>query len=56
MKINTKDESAQTNGFVSSLGVFRNNLAMINRHNVEADQGLHSYTMKINQFADIVRN
>ncbi|CAF1018450.1 unnamed protein product [Rotaria sp. Silwood1] len=33
--------------------VFKDNLAMINRHNREADMGLHSYTLKINQFADM---
>lgn len=37
-----------------SLGVFKNNLAMINRHNHEADMGLHSYTLKMNQFGDMV--
>ncbi|CAF0984938.1 unnamed protein product [Rotaria sordida] len=33
--------------------VFTDNLAMIDRHNHEADIGLHSYTLKINQFADM---
>ncbi len=27
---------------------------MINQHNLEADLGLHTYTLKINQFADMV--
>ena len=44
-------------GFYSfSLGVFKENFAMIHRHNLEADLGLHSYTLKINQFADMVRH
>ncbi len=38
-----------------SLSVFKDNLAMINQHNHEADIGLHSYTLKINQFADMVQ-
>jgi hypothetical protein len=37
-----------------SLGVFKDNFAMINRHNLETDMGLHSYTLKINQFGDMV--
>ena len=36
------------------LGVFNDNAAMIDRHNAEADKGLHSYRLKINQFADMV--
>ncbi|CAF0775076.1 unnamed protein product [Adineta steineri] len=35
------------------LSVFKNNVDMINRHNFEADLGLHSYTLKINQFGDM---
>lgn len=27
---------------------------MINQHNREADMGVHSYTLKVNQFADMV--
>jgi hypothetical protein len=38
-----------------SLTVFKKNVAMINGHNLEADLGLHSYTLKINQFADMVQ-
>ena len=34
--------------------IFDDNVAMINKHNFEADLGLHSYTLKINQFADMV--
>ncbi|CAF2451935.1 unnamed protein product [Rotaria sp. Silwood2] len=33
--------------------VFKDNVAMINRHNLDADLGLHTYTLKINQFADM---
>jgi hypothetical protein len=35
--------------------VFEDNVAKINRHNLETDLGLHTYTLKINKFADIVR-
>jgi hypothetical protein len=38
-----------------SLTVFKKNVAMINGHNLEADLGLHSYTLKINKFADMVQ-
>ncbi|CAF3466830.1 unnamed protein product [Rotaria sp. Silwood1] len=33
--------------------IFKDNVVMINRHNLEADLGLHTYTLKINQFADM---
>ena len=35
--------------------IFENNVAKINRHNLEADIGLYTYTLKVNQFADMVR-
>lgn len=38
----------------SSLGVFKKNVAFIDQHNLEADMGLHSYKLKVNQFADMV--
>ncbi|CAF0999009.1 unnamed protein product [Rotaria sordida] len=34
-------------------GVFENNVAKINQHNLETDLGLHTYTLKINKFADM---
>ena len=34
--------------------VFEDNVVKINRHNLEADIGLHSYTLKVNKFADMV--
>ncbi len=39
---------------LSSRAVFDDKVAMINRHNLEADLGLHSYTVKINQFANML--
>jgi hypothetical protein len=39
---------------LSSRAVFDDKVAMINRHNLEADLGLHSYTLKVNHFADMV--
>jgi hypothetical protein len=41
--------------FVYSRTVFDDNVIMINQHNLEADFGLHSYTLKVNQFADMVQ-
>ena len=34
--------------------IFDENVSKINRHNLEADFGLHTYTLKINKFADMV--
>ena len=34
--------------------IFNDRVTMINRHNHDANLGLHSYTLKINQFADMV--
>ncbi|CAF4247773.1 unnamed protein product, partial [Rotaria socialis] len=33
--------------------IFDGRLAMINQHNFEANLGLHTYTLTINQFADM---
>eukprot|EP01147_Barroeca_monosierra_P001608 gene1608-4745_t len=33
--------------------IFADNLAFISRHNAEAARGLHTYTVGINQFADL---
>ena len=33
--------------------IFNQNLQHIEKHNAEAEQGLHSYTLGINQFADM---
>lgn len=35
--------------------IWEENVRMIQKHNLEADLGLHTFTMKVNQFADIVR-
>ena len=34
--------------------IFAANLKLINKHNDEADQGLHSYRLAMNKFADLV--
>ena len=34
--------------------VWEKNLDYIQKHNAEADIGLHSYTLGVNQFADLV--
>jgi len=39
---------------LSSRTIFDDRVAMINQHNLEADLGLHTYTLKINQFSDMV--
>ncbi|CAF3842821.1 unnamed protein product [Rotaria sordida] len=33
--------------------IWEKNVEMIQRHNLEADLGIHTYTMKVNQFADL---
>jgi len=33
--------------------IWRNNVAMVERHNEEAEQGLHGYRMAINKFSDL---
>ncbi len=35
--------------------VFEDNVAKIDRHNLEADLALHTYRLKINTFGDLVR-
>ncbi len=40
---------------LSTRTVFDDNVIMVNRHNLEADLGLHSYALKVNQFADMVQ-
>ena len=34
--------------------IFKANLAMINKHNREAAEGIHSYTKVLNKYADLV--
>ncbi len=41
--------------YLFSCTVFEDNVAKINRHNLEAGLGLHTYTLKVNKFADMVR-
>ncbi|CAF1353521.1 unnamed protein product [Adineta steineri] len=33
--------------------IWEKNVKMIEKHNFEADSGIHTYTMKVNQFADL---
>ncbi|CAF5169298.1 unnamed protein product, partial [Rotaria sp. Silwood1] len=33
--------------------IWEKNVEMIQRHNLEADLSMHTYTMKVNQFADL---
>lgn len=39
----------------SRRNIFEENVQMIQQHNLEADLGLHTFTMKVNHFADLVR-
>lgn len=34
--------------------IWEDNVRMIQKHNLEADMGLHTFTMKVNHFADLV--
>ncbi len=34
--------------------LWEENVAMIRKHNLESDMGIHSYTLGINQFGDMV--
>jgi hypothetical protein len=34
--------------------IWEQNLAKIRQHNLEADMGVHSYTMAMNRFGDLV--
>jgi len=40
--------------FLNSRQIWEVNVAMIHKHNLEFDRGLHSYTLKMNQFGDMV--
>ena len=42
--------------YFTSFSVWQENKAFIERHNEEATRGLHSYTMGMNHFGDMVRN
>lgn len=39
----------------NSRTIWEDNLAKINQHNREADMGIHSYTLGMNQFGDLVK-
>lgn len=34
--------------------IWEENLGKIRKHNLEADMGLHTYTMEMNRFGDLV--
>ncbi|CAH1227176.1 CTSV [Branchiostoma lanceolatum] len=38
------------------LAIFENNTKLINKHNAEADMGMHTYTLGINQFAHMTND
>jgi hypothetical protein len=40
--------------YINSRHIWQKNIAMIHKHNLEFDVGLHSYTLEINQFGDMV--
>jgi hypothetical protein len=39
---------------INSRRIWEENVAMIDRHNLEVRLGLHSYTLNVNQFGDMV--
>ncbi len=39
---------------INSRQIWEDNTAMIHKHNLEFDFGLHSYTLEMNQFGDMV--
>jgi len=46
-------EAAEGQSEVGVLKVFRENLEMINKHNAEAEKGIHEYELKLNEFAHL---
>jgi hypothetical protein len=41
-------------GFIYSRNIWEANLAKIRQHNLEADNGVHTYTLGMNRFGDLV--
>ena len=39
---------------IYSRQIWEDNVAMIYKHNLEFDLGLHSYTLEMNQYGDMV--
>jgi hypothetical protein len=39
---------------ISSRSIWESNLDIIRKHNLEADLGLHSYTLGMNKYGDLV--
>lgn len=39
---------------INSRQIWETNVAMIQQHNLEVDLSLHSYTLAMNQFGDMV--
>jgi hypothetical protein len=39
---------------INSRQIWEENVAMIHKHNLEFNLGLHSYTLEMNQFGDMV--
>ena len=41
---------------ISSRLIWEDNIDFIRKHNLEADLGLHSYTLGMNKYGDLVRS
>jgi hypothetical protein len=39
---------------ISSRSIWEDNIDIIRKHNLEADLGLHSYTLGMNKYGDLV--
>jgi len=52
-KLKFKRQYVSINEHDSRKAIFGNNLRLINKHNAEHALGLHSYTLGVNEFADL---
>jgi len=51
--VKTYNKSYPSDEFLHRYNIFGQRLATIRQHNAEAEQGLHSWTMAINEFSDL---